>query len=138
MDPFSWGGLAALASAASGIASAVGTYQAGQYKAHQAEEDAKIGQIRAKQIDSQYRDELSSTIANIRTIRAATGVGANSPTTLALEGQSRTVSDRNRTRDVANQRIQSNRDAEDAKFLRRSAGLSLGVGIGGALLKLRE
>jgi hypothetical protein len=123
---------------ASGIVSAVGSYQAGKYKAHQAEQDAKIGQIKAKQIDSQYRDELSSTIANIRTIRAATGVGSDSPTTLALESENRKVSDRNRTRDVANQRIQSNRDSQDAKFLKRQAGLSLGIGIGGSLLKLAE
>lgn len=131
-DPFT------LLTLGSGLLGAFGQFQAQSYQAHKAEQDAKIGQIRAKQIDTQYRDELSSTIANIRNIRASTGAGADSPTTLALEDANRKVSDRNRTRDVANQRIQSNQDAEDAKFYRRSAGLSLGVGIGGAFAKLRE
>jgi len=132
MDPFT-----ALA-IGGGLIKSIGEFQAQSYQADQAKKAAEVGRIRAQQIDTSYREELSSTIANIRTIRAATGVGANSPTTLALEAENRRVSDRNRTRDVANQRIQANQDEADGKFLKKSAGLSLGLGLMTTALKLKE
>lgn len=132
MDPFSAMALIG------GVVSAVGQYSAGQYQADQAEKRAEIGRIRATQIDTAHREDLQGTIANIRSIRAATGVGANSPTTLALEGENTKIADRNRTRDVANQKMQANQDQADAKFYRRSAGLSLGVGLMKAGLNLKE
>lgn len=134
-DPMSWAGIASMAS---GIVSAVGNYQAQKYKAYQSEQAAKIGKIQGQQIDTAYRDELSSTISNIRNIRASTGAGENSPTTLALEDANRKQSDANRSRDVANRNIQANQDMADSKFMKRSAGLSLGVGIGGSVMKLWE
>jgi valyl-tRNA synthetase len=135
MDPFSITGLLSMAS---GVASAVGQYQASKYQSFKAEQEAKIGAVKADQIDSAYREELSSTLSNIRNIRASTGVGANSPTTLALEDANTKQSDTNRTRDVANQRIQINQNLSDSKYLKRSAGLSLGIGIGSSLLKLQS
>ena len=133
MDPFTW----SLMAAGGAALNAVGEYSAGTYKAHQAEENAKIGRIKATQIDTSYREELSSTIANIRSIRASTGAGAYSPTTIAIEQSQRKISDRNRTRDVANQRIQANQDSADAKFLKKSSLFGLGSGLVGAGLKLK-
>ncbi len=113
----------------SGIGGAIGYNQ----QAQQAKDAAATGRIQANQIDAGYRDELNSTINNIRAIRAGTGVAANSPTTLAIEDENRRVSDRNRTRDVASRRIQADQSERDARIFRNSAFTSL---IGGTAKSL--
>ncbi|SPL64405.1 hypothetical protein OHAE_272 [Ochrobactrum soli] len=113
----------------SGIGGAIGYNQ----QAQQAKDAAATGRIQANQIDAGYRDELNSTINNIRAIRAGTGVAANSPTTLAIEDENRRVSDRNRTRDVASRRIQADQSERDARTFRNSAFTSL---IGGTAKSL--
>nr|DAH75486.1 MAG TPA: hypothetical protein [Caudoviricetes sp.] len=101
--------------------------------AQQAKTAATVGRIQADQIDSSYRDELTSTINNIRAIRATTGVAADSPTTQAIEAYNTKTSDRNRSRDVASRQIQANQSEQDAKFFKTSAGVSL---FGGAAKSL--
>ncbi len=105
----------------SGYGSAVGSNQ----QAQQAKNAAATGRIQANQIDQSYREELSSTINNIRAIRAGTGVAANSPTGQAIEAENERVSERNRTRDVASRRIQADQSEQDAKTFRNSAMTSL-------------
>jgi len=105
----------------SGIGGAVGYGK----QAQDAKNAATTGRIQANQIDTGYRDELNSTINNIRAIRAGTGVAANSPTTLAIEDENRRVSDRNRTRDVASRRIQADQSERDARTFQNSAITSL-------------
>ena len=105
----------------SGYGGAVGYNQ----QAEQAINAAATGRIQANQIDAGYRDELNSTINNIRAIRAGTGVSADSPTGIAIENENSRVSDRNRTRDVASRRIQADQSERDAKVFRNSAMTSL-------------
>lgn len=105
----------------SGVGGAIGYGQ----QAQQAKNAAATGRIQANQIDQSYREELNSTINNIRAIRAGTGVAADSPTTQAIEAENSKVSDRNRTRDVASRRIQAAQSEQDAKTFRASAMTSL-------------
>lgn len=105
----------------SGIGGAVGYNQ----QAQQAKNAAATGRIQANQIDQSYREELNSTINNIRAIRAGTGVAADSPTTIAIENENDRISERNRTRDVASRRIQADQSERDARTFRNSAITSL-------------
>jgi hypothetical protein len=115
---------------AGSLVSAVGQSQADKYAAAQSERAAQVGRIQADQIDANYRDELNSTISNIRAIRASAGVGANSPTGMAIEAKQQKTSDRDRKIDVGSRRMQATQDEQDAAFRRSSAKYAL---IGGAI-----
>ncbi|MDI7862531.1 hypothetical protein MRS76_11220 [Rhizobiaceae bacterium n13] len=110
---------------AAGIIGAVGQYQAGKNAAAQSEYAAEVGKVQADQIDANYREELNSTIANIRAIRASAGVGANSPTGRAIEAGHAEASDRDRRIDVGSKRMQATQDENDARFRRSSANMAL-------------
>jgi len=105
----------------SGYGGAVGYNQ----QAEQSLNAAATGRIQANQIDQSYREELNSTINNIRAIRAGTGVAYGSPTTMAIEDENDRVSERNRSRDVSSRRIQADQSERDAKVFRNSAMTSL-------------
>lgn len=113
----------------SGIVGAVGAYQGQKHQAAQAKQQAEVGRMQADQIDTAYRDELSSTLSNIQNIRASTGAAAYSPTGMALEEGQKKISDRNRTRDVASKNMQATQLDKDAKFLKSSATASLFGGV---------
>lgn len=116
---------AALLTGGSLLLSGVGTAVGYSKQAQDAKNAATTGRIQANQIDAGYRDELNSTINNIRAIRAGTGVSANSPTTQAIEDQNTATSERNRSRDVASRRIQADQSERDARSFRNSAFTSL-------------
>lgn len=121
-----------------GISSLVGvfgSFQEAKFKQAQAKEAAEVGRINADQIDTAYRDELSSTLNNIRAIRATTGAAADSPTSIAVQDKQEEVSDRNRSRDVANRKMQANSDEASGKFLGSSASMSLFGGVAKSLPK---
>lgn len=120
---------------AGSLVGAVGQMQASNYAAAQSDKQAAVGRVQADQIDSSYREELNSTIANIRTIRASAGVGANSPTGMAVEARQAATSERDRAIDVGSRRMQANSDAADAQFRRSSAKLAFAGGIATGLSK---
>lgn len=113
----------------SGYGSAVGSNQ----QAEQSLNAAATGRIQANQIDQSYREELNSTINNIRAIRAGTGVAFDSPTTMAIEDENERVSERNRSRDVSSRRIQADQSERDAKVFRNSAQTALLGGVAKSL-----
>lgn len=117
----------------SGLVGAYGQYQASQHAAQQSERAAQVGRIQADQIDASYREELNSTISNIRAIRASTGVGANSPTGRAIEADQERISTRDRRIDVGSRRMQANQDENDARFRRSAATVSLIGGVSKSL-----
>lgn len=112
-------------SLASGFISGKGDQAAQNYKAQQSERAAQIGKIQADQVDASYRSELNSTIANIRAIRSSAGVDPNSPTGMAIDAKQEQTSNRDRSIEVANKRMQATQDEEDAKFYRSSAKSAL-------------
>lgn len=113
-------GSAAL-STASGIGAANGDYAAAQFKADQADEAARRGKIAAAQTDTALRDELGQTIANIRSIRASSGIDPASPTTDAIIANESRISEHQRRIQVGNILDQSQSDATSADFLRKSS-----------------
>ena len=117
----------------SGIVGAVGQYQAGNYAAAQSKRAAQVGRIQADQIDASYRDELNSTLANIKSIRASAGVDPNSPTGQAVDADQVRTSTRDRIIDVGSKRMQANQDEADAKFRKSAAKVSL---LGGTMKAL--
>ncbi|MGC4393705.1 hypothetical protein [Agrobacterium sp. M50-1] len=117
----------------SGIVGAVGQYQAGNYAAAQSKRAAQVGRIQADQIDASYRDELNSTLANIKSIRASAGVDPNSPTGQAVNADQVRTSNRDRIIDVGSKRMQANQDEADAKFRKSAAKVSL---LGGTMKAL--
>lgn len=109
----------------SGIVGAVGQYQAGNYAAAQSKRAAQVGRIQADQIDASYREELNSTLANIKSIRASAGVDPNSPTGQAVNADQVRTSNRDRIIDVGSKRMQANQDEADAKFRKSAAKVAL-------------
>lgn len=117
----------------SGLVGAFGSYQAGNFEAAKSKRAATVGKIQADQIDASYRDELNSTISNIRAIRASSGVGANSPTGMAIEADQERISNRDRRIDVGSKRMQAKQDEDDAKFRKSAAKVSLIGGVAKSL-----
>lgn len=113
-----------------GLVSGYGQMQGQKYEAQKAKRAGQIARVQADQIDSQYREELSSTISNIRAIRASTDANPNSPTSLAVIGEEERVSSRERRIKTGGIRMQADQYDSDAAYLRRSAKWSL---IGGAV-----
>ncbi|WP_165503974.1 hypothetical protein [Rhizobium leguminosarum] len=120
---------------AGSLVGAMGEARASNYAAQQSARAAQVGRIQADQIDSSYRDELNSTIANIKAIRASAGVDLNSPTGRAIDSKQERTSDRDRMIEVGSKRMQANQDDADAKFRRSSAKWAL---LGGAATGLAK
>ncbi|MBD9540106.1 hypothetical protein IB276_11640 [Ensifer sp. ENS04] len=129
------GAAAPILGLAGGLVNAYGSYQAGNHAAAQSQRAAQVGRINADQVDASYRDELNSTIANINSIRASAGVGANSPTGRAIEADQQRISDRDRRIEVGSKRMQATQDEQDAKFRRSSARMALFGGAATGLAK---
>lgn len=117
----------------SGIVGAVGASNAQKWEGEKAKRAAEVGRVRADQIDATYRDELNSTIANIRAIRSSSGASVNSPTGRAIESDQQRISDRDRKIDVGNQRMQASQDEADARFRKSAASAALFGGVAKSL-----
>lgn len=130
MDP---GTLSLIATGVGALTSGYGAAMGNKQSAAQAKTAAATGKIQADQIDASYRDELTSTINNIRAIRATTGASPDSPTGQAIEAEQTKTSDRNRSRDVASRRIQATQSEQDAKFYNNAAKTSLFGGVAKSL-----
>jgi len=125
--------ISGIMSGVSGIIGAMGQSAGQKWEAAKAKRAAEVGKVQADQIDAQYRDELNSTIANIRAIRSSSGASINSPTGLAIEADQQKISDRDRKIDVGSRRMQATQDEADAKFRKSAAKASLFGGIAKSL-----
>jgi len=117
----------------SGIAEAAGDARAQSFKASEAAVAARHGKIAAAETDTALREELSSTIGNIRAIRASAGIGPGSPTTDAIIESEGKVSDRERRIRVANILGQVGSDERSATFLRQSSRDTFLYGTGASI-----
>lgn len=125
--------LGGIMSGLSGVVGAVGASQAQQWEAEKAKRAAEVGRVRANQIDASYRDDLNSTISNIKSIRASSGASMYSPTGMAIEADQQRISDRDRKIEVGNARMQANQDEQDAKFRKSAAKTALFGGVAKSL-----
>lgn len=117
-------------SMASTMVAAYGESQGQKFQAAQAKQKAEAGRIAADQTDTVLNEELNSTLASIRSIRASSGADPNSPTTRAIMGEETRVQNRTRRIERGNRLRQANMDEAESKFLRQSARVTL---LGGAL-----
>ncbi len=125
-------GLEAAAGVATGIAGLVGNNQSAQT----AKDQAGLARVQANQTDTAYREDLMSTISNIRAIRSSVGVGANSPTGQAIEERQQQLSDRNRITDVTGKRLTAESQDRAAKAYQTAGTISLIGGVAKGLSSL--
>jgi len=92
-----------------------------RHSADAAERAAKQGFIQADQIGAAYRVDLSTTVANIRAIRASTGASATSPSSIAYIEKQEKASNTARKIRVGGVRAESAQANIDALFYRESA-----------------
>lgn len=117
--------LQAYGSAESTRATAEGKAREYEFKAQQAERQARAARTAADQTDAFLRDELTTTLGNIEAIRAAGGVAAGSPTSEAILAREEDVSERQRRIKVGNIKAQAAESEEGARFYRDAATRSL-------------
>lgn len=97
-----------------------GSVAASKQQERAAKLNARVGQIRANELDTALRSELNRTLGNIDAIRASSGLSPLSPTSRAIRGGNRQRSDFNRKNRVASERVQALQSREDAVFFRRA------------------
>lgn len=112
------------------VMGAMGQSAAANADAAKSERAKEVAFVQADQLDSQSRDALNTTIANIKSIRASTNADPDSPTSQAYIDTERAASDRVRTIKVGAARMQGNQYGLDAATYRTSAKYAL---LGGAL-----
>jgi hypothetical protein len=115
---------------ASTMVGAYGEAQGQKFEAAQKKQQAEAGRIAADQTDTVLNQELTSTLASIRSIRASAGADPNSATTRAIMDEETRTQNRTRRIERGNRLRQANMDDASAKFLKQSARVSL---LGGAL-----
>lgn len=132
--PLGWiAGIGLAANATSKVVQGIGQSKANQSEAEQSIMAWRVGQAQADQIDAAYRDELDSTMRNIRAIQASAGAPTDSASAQAVAAREAEASDRDRRVAVASARLQANQSGLDAFAFRRAARWSLWGGILGGL-----
>lgn len=118
---------------ASGIAGAAGEAKATAYKSAELAKAARYGKIAAAETDAQLREELSTVIGNIRSVRASAGVDPNSPTTQDIIANESRIAERQRRIKVGNLNAQAESDANASDYLKKLSGDQWLYGTIGAL-----
>lgn len=127
-------GLSAMGSVDSGQAAAAGDEQ----QAQNALQAAQIGQLKATQTDTNMRQNLTSSLANILAVRASAGLNPNSPTGAAINANVEGRADINRTTAIDSINAQVTSDQDASAFYTQSANNALmggDMGAFGAILK---
>lgn len=90
------------------------------FQADRAKRAAEFGKVQAELTDTQFREELNTTLANIDVIRAAGRIDPSSPTSIAIGEREREVSDRQRLASVGSIKAQVSEDLASADYLREA------------------
>ena len=123
------GPLAPILTVGSMLISAGGGFMGQKYEQEQAKIRARVGEVRARDTESGYTEELNRTISTIKAIRASTGASPDSPSTAAVIGTETGRSDINRRREAGAERVAAEAARSDASFMGRLAGLTLLGGV---------
>ena len=129
--------LTAQTEAAASLAIGVGGLVGNNQSAQTAKDQAGLARVQANETDTAYREDLMSTISNIRAIRASTGVGANSPTGVAIEQRQEQLSDRNRVTAVTGKRLEAQSQDRAAGAYQTAGVMSLFGGAAKGLSSLK-
>jgi hypothetical protein len=106
-----------------------------EFLAARDERAAELGRLRASQTDTQLREELNTTLANIDAIRAAANIDPLSPTTGVIKAEEARVSDRARRIKVAGIEAQAREDELSAGYRRELGEQAQVLGFLGAAAK---
>lgn len=90
---------------------------------------AKAAKTRAAQVSAAHTNDLNMTLDTIRAIRASSGVGANSPTQIAVERKNIDIATKNRIVAVGNERIEAAQARQDEKFQKRLGYINLATNL---------
>ncbi len=131
------GGIGEALIAGSALAGGVGGLVGNNQSAQTAKDQAGLARVQANQTDTAYREDLMSTISNIRAIRASVGVGADSPTGQAIEARQEQLSDRNRLTDVTGKRLTAASQDRAAGAYQTAGAISLFGGAAKGLSSLK-
>ena len=121
-------GLSAAGSIAQGNAAkerAAGVYAADEFQAQQAEQAAQFAQLQSVQSDTNFRQKLNRTLANIDAISSTGNVDITSPTTVAIENWDTQLSDTQRIAQDISLRTQAQTDLTSANYLRTAGNYAL-------------
>lgn len=139
-DPVSMAVMAGLTTAASsglkvagGLAQGRAAKLEGQLKAARYQMAAETGRVRAIQTDAAYRDELSTTLANIDAITAGQNRGVDSATSRALADKAETINSRARQIAVSNEKIKAITADSDALMARQAGKRAMNASVLGVL-----
>jgi len=86
---------------------------------------ASEARLRATEIDGAYAEELSQTLANLRSITAAKNRNIDSPTAIPMEERARDVSMKQSQKAVSNEMKKAAQADSDAVSLRRAGKTAL-------------
>lgn len=106
---------------AGGVAESAGAAKGEAFKGQEAATAARYGKIAAAETDTNIREELKTTVANIRAIRASAGIDPDSPTTAAILANEGRISERERRIRVGNIMAQAASDKRAAQFYKSAA-----------------
>ena len=101
--------------------------EAGQYEmtASNLRTAGEFGELQSQLIDTSARQQLSTTLGNIVTVRAAGGADVTSPTTSAILGATEATSEVNRLSGEAAVQQQSAQEFAGARYAEESANFAL-------------
>jgi hypothetical protein len=126
-------GLAASGFSAMGSMQAAGGQAAAdQYQAQLLEREAQYGQLAATQTNATMTRELSSTLARVDAIRAASHTNPASPTGAEVRGQTEFLGNEAKETRVGNILAQSQMDESQAAYERYAASRAMMAGQVGA------
>lgn len=112
---------------------AQGQAEAYVQQAELAQQRAYLGKIKARQTDTAYREELTTTLSNIDAIRAAANTDPWSPTAMAIKNNETRISGRARRTAVLNIMSQVDADETAADIYASNARYALMGGTLGAM-----
>ena len=115
-------------SAAGAVTKAEGVQSADEMQAAQSEQAAQFAQLQATLSDTNYRQKLNTTLANIDAIQSSHDVDITSPTTSAIEQWNTQLSDTQRIAQDVTLRTQAATDIASANYLQSAGNFALGQG----------
>ncbi len=125
-------GAGLLASAASNVVNAEGTNAADQAQSQILAEQASMGQVAATETNANSIAQLTSTLGNIDTVRAAGHDNPASPTGMALRETTESNANQNRAINVGNILTQSELDTSESNYMKQAGQFALTQGWLGA------
>lgn len=106
----------------------IGTYQETRAMAERSKQNARMGELAAKQVSGQHTQRLNRTLGTVRAMQGARLMDPDSPTSAAIRESIRRDSEFVRDIQVGNHKLQAAADWQAADAYGRQARISLITG----------